>query len=88
MDEYEPIRDSERAEAHVTYYYVRPEQPRQYGSNAPAPKPAAGGRPAPPPPSEPAAGGSAAGPSTGEDAAPPPSYSEIVQGDHKVQTQD
>jgi len=90
MDEYEPIHDSERPGARVTYYYIQHEQPRQYGSNAPNNKPAAAGRPAPspPPPTAPAAGSSAAGPSSGEDAAPPPSYSETVRGDNKVQTQD
>jgi uncharacterized membrane protein YqaE (UPF0057 family) len=89
MDEYEPIHDSERADARVTYYYISHEQPQHYGSsNTPANKPVAGGRPAPPPPSAPAAGTSAAGPSSGEETAPPPSYSETVKGDHKVQTQD
>jgi uncharacterized membrane protein YqaE (UPF0057 family) len=86
--EYEPIRDSERADGRVTYYYIRQEQPRQYGSNAPSNKPVAAGRPAPPPPPAPAANVSAAGPSNGEHIAPPPSYSDTVRGDNKVQTQD
>jgi hypothetical protein len=88
MCEYEPIRDSERGESRVTYYYIRHEQPRNYGSDAPANKPVGASRPAPPPPTAPAASASAAGPSNGADTAPPPSYSETVKGDHKVQTQD
>jgi len=101
MDEYEPIHDSERAGAgdRVTYYYITHDQQGQqqqsqrgYGTPA-SRKPA----PAPAPSSAPGAqfpttGGSGdVGPSQpggGEQAGAPPSYTDAVKGDHKVQTRD
>lgn len=96
--DYEPIPDAEGGR--VTYYFIRHEPSRRdYGSqqncghNRPAPPPPApasrpaqaSNRPAPPPPNEPA------GPSVGagsEEPGAPPSYSEVVKGDHKIQSQD
>ncbi|KIY01784.1 uncharacterized protein Z520_01922 [Fonsecaea multimorphosa CBS 102226] len=102
--DYEVIPDSERGGqgGRVTYYYIRHETVprRDYGTqaqshNRPAPPPPAGqgsNRPAPPPPSDPSPqGGEPAGPSVGagsDEPGAPPSYSEVVKGDHKIQSQD
>ncbi|OAP64914.1 hypothetical protein AYL99_00886 [Fonsecaea erecta] len=102
--DYEVIPDSERGGrgGRVTYYYIRHETvPRQdYGTqpqshDRPAPPPPAGqgsNRPAPPPPSGSSAHGvEPAGPSVGagsDEPGAPPSYSEVVKGDHKIQSQD
>jgi len=99
--DYETMPDAEGQR--VTYYFVRQESsPRDYGTqqghNRPAPPPPksqrpaqganAGGegsnRPAPPPPTQPEGPSVGAG---GQDAGAPPSYSEVVKGDHKVQSQ-
>jgi hypothetical protein len=83
----------------VTYYYIRREPGRPgygtqgQGPNRPAPPPPSGqgsNRPAPPPPSE----GQIRlpeGPSVGagsDEPGAPPSYSEVVRGDNKIQSQD
>ncbi|KIW34372.1 uncharacterized protein PV07_01151 [Cladophialophora immunda] len=80
-----------------------PRQPPLYGTQAqdpsgddrPAPLPPAcqgSNRPAPPPPSNPSSqADEPAGPSVGagsNEPGAPPSYSEVVKGDHKIQTQD
>ena len=89
--DYEPIADAENGR--VTYYYVRHEQPVT-GTRA---KPNYGGtqsgsgqRQAAPPVPE-ASRPAAQGPSTGagaDEAGAPPSYSDVVKGDNKVQSQD
>jgi uncharacterized membrane protein YqaE (UPF0057 family) len=83
--DYERIPDSEGQR--VTYYYINhePAQPRQYGTQG-QPKPAA---PAPQVPqhSRPEPAGPSAGAGSNEQGAPP-SYSDVVKGDNKVQSQD
>jgi len=96
--DYEAIPDSERGQSsqggRVTYYYVRHEnsRPSGYGTqaqghNRPAPPPPQGqgsNRSAPLPPSN------AQGPSMGagsDEGGAPPSYSEVVRGDNKIQSQ-
>ncbi|KIX08368.1 uncharacterized protein Z518_03024 [Rhinocladiella mackenziei CBS 650.93] len=99
--DYEPVPDAEGQR--ITYYYIRHEPSRrdygtQQGPNRPAPPPPkpqdcppqtgnTGGssRPAPPPPTQPA--GPSAGAASQEPGAPP-SYSEVVRGDNKIQTPD
>jgi len=95
--DYEPIPDSERGphSERVTYYYVSrtpaPQAggpPGGYGTQA-APKPVP---PVPQQPQQPRQpqSGVGAGPSTGavQGVGAPPSYSDAVKGDNKVQTQD
>ena len=85
----------------VTYYYVRhaPSR-REYGTesghNRPAPPPPSGqgqasNRPAPAPPSQEGQIRLPEGPSVGagsEEPGAPPSYSEVVRGDNKIQSHD
>ena len=89
--DYEPVGDSENQNARVTYYYIRHEEPnRQYGTQGTAqgqrqqaPKQQA--------PIVPESSRPAPGPSVGagsDEAGAPPSYSEVVKGDNKVQSQD
>lgn len=86
--DYEPIGDAEANNSRVTFYYVRQEQPsarpqnvnRTYGTQA-----GAGGPPVPES-SRPAAEGPSTGAGSAEGGAPP-SYSEVVRGDNKVQSQ-
>lgn len=101
--DYEAIADSEGGESRVTYYYIRHEPSRrdygatqQPGRGAPLPpkiqnKPAntnnSGGQGS----SSAAPAAPAQGPSVGaggEEAGAPPSYSEVVKGDNKIQSQD
>ncbi|KAJ9602657.1 hypothetical protein H2200_012850 [Cladophialophora chaetospira] len=99
--DYEVLPDSERGEGgRVTYYYIRHEPSRrdygtQGGHNRPAPPPpqgqAQGSRPAPAPPSQDGQIRLPEGPSVGagsEEAGAPPSYSEVVRGDNKIQRHD
>ena len=85
--DYEPVGDAENQR--VTYYYISHEQPasRNYGTQGgqrgqpkPAPPVPQGSRPAP------AQGSSSSAPA--EEAGAPPSYSDAVRGDNKVQSQD
>jgi len=97
--DYEPI-DNERGER-VTYYYVSHtgNGNRQYGTQGRQPKPQQPKPQQPPgirtapsatPPAGPSQGANVeAGPSQGgDDGAAPPPYSDVVKGDHKLQTQD
>lgn len=96
--DYEPVPDSESGTARVTYYYVdvggsqqqRQQRQQGYGTNATG-APAKAGRPQqqrlPGQQEGQTVGGTAAGASSSATApVPPPSYSEAVAGDHKVQT--
>lgn len=83
--DYEPVGDAENQR--VTYYYIRHEQPggRNYGTQGghreqPTPTPPVPGN------SRPAQGSSSSAPV--EQAGAPPSYSDVVRGDNKVQSQD
>jgi uncharacterized membrane protein YqaE (UPF0057 family) len=86
--DYEPIDDAEANNSRVTYYYIRHEQPnarpqnenRTYGTQAGI------GGPSVPESSRPAAQGPSTGAGSAEGGAPP-SYSEVVKGDNKVQSQ-
>jgi uncharacterized membrane protein YqaE (UPF0057 family) len=93
-----------RGNQRVTYYYVRHEQGgsgRGYGTqqggqgqgySRPAmPKPQANTGSSRPTPAQNNASGTADGPSVGaggDEPGAPPSYSEVVRGDHKIQSQD
>ncbi|ETN42190.1 uncharacterized protein HMPREF1541_04131 [Cyphellophora europaea CBS 101466] len=86
--DYEHLPDSENR---VTYYYVshQPGQPRDYGTQGgqqrqPKPNSAA---PQVPQHSRPEPSGPSVGAGTSEQGAPP-SYSDVVKGDNKVQSQD
>jgi hypothetical protein len=98
--DYEPIGDTETGNSRVTYYYIRHEQPngsgqgqsqsqgRSYGTQQPQ-QPKSGAPPVPQN-SRPAAH-APDGPSTGagsDEPGAPPSYSEVVRGDNKIQSQD
>ena len=89
--DYEPIDGAERGER-VTNHDVhdcRGELHSGYGAiGGGETSPQQLGKPAPPAPSaRPASGGSAAaGPSEAQGGAPPPSYTDAVKGDHKIQT--
>jgi uncharacterized membrane protein YqaE (UPF0057 family) len=89
--DYEPITDSERGgrDERVTYYYVNRPAP-QSGARAGGYGTPAGSKPVPPVPQQRPQNAIAAGPSTGagEGEGAPPSYSEVVRGDNKVQSQD
>ncbi|EXJ84375.1 hypothetical protein A1O3_05042 [Capronia epimyces CBS 606.96] len=100
--DYESIPDAESQRVTYYFVRAQPAPPRSYGTQAhnrpapPPPKPQnrpaqpgdrhageASTRPAPPPPSQPE------GPSVGagsEEPGAPPSYSEVVKGDNKIQT--
>jgi hypothetical protein len=97
--DYEPIGDAENGNSRVTYYYIRHEQPngqgqgqgqgqaRNYGTQQQQPK---RGAPSASQSSRPAADapdGPSSGAGSGEVGAPP-SYSEVVRGDNKIQSQD
>lgn len=82
--DYESVPD---AENRVTYYYVshQPAQ-RNYGTQGGQPgQPKPNAAPSVPQHSRPAAGPSVG--AGGEDPAAPPSYSDVVKGDNKVQNQ-
>ena len=86
--DYEPVGDAENQNQRVTYYYIRHEQPsggRNYGTQ--------GGQQQQPKPTLPvpensrlAQGSSSSAPV--DQAGAPPSYSDVVSGDNKVQSQD
>ncbi|EXJ55165.1 hypothetical protein A1O7_08090 [Cladophialophora yegresii CBS 114405] len=105
--DYEVLPDAERQGGgqhgqhggRVTYYYIRHEPRRDYGTqgqrhNRPAPPPPSAqgsNRPAPPPPSGNGSQQAPQGPSVGagsDEPGAPPSYSEVVRGDNKIQTQE
>jgi len=82
--EYEPIDQENNGNGRVTYYYVSHEPNRRaYGTQA-GPKPNAQSKPKPKLAAQP--GNASAGEGSAQGQAPP-SYQEVVAGDHKVQSQ-
>lgn len=92
--DYEPIPDAENQNGRVTYYYIRHEAPSRggnmnYGTQRQA-NPQQQGPPVPQG-SRPAPAATVQGPSSGaggEGEGAPPSYSEVVKGDNKIQSHD
>jgi uncharacterized membrane protein YqaE (UPF0057 family) len=88
-DEYAPVDGGERGDR-VTHYYISHRQSnnsnRQYGTQGALPH--VPRKPAQQPPQPPSSGAGPAAGESSEGAAPPPSYSDVVKGDNKVQTAD